>query len=82
MFLLPTVEAIMLASWFYQSLPLLSFEPDFFLNYCVGDDLPCECHARPRGFIKCWTTLPAETLLKIILLGMLNNLFQIAGSKP
>ena len=36
---MPTAAAPMLASWFYQSLPLFSFVVHSFLHYCVDDDL-------------------------------------------
>ena len=42
----PTAAAPMLASWFYQSLPLFSFS---FLHYHVGDDLPV---APLHGFVE------------------------------
>jgi len=35
----PTAAAPVLASWFYQSLPLFSFELHSFIDCCVGDDL-------------------------------------------
>jgi len=36
---LPTAAAPMLASWFYQSLPLFSFIVHSLFHYRVGDDL-------------------------------------------
>ena len=36
---MPTAAAPVLASWFYQNLPLFSFVLHSFLPYCIRDDL-------------------------------------------
>jgi len=74
---LPTAAAPMLASWFYQSLPLLSFVLHSFLHYCIGDDL--------RYMLQCetWRVQSWQGLFLCCysLLGMLPKVFKVDGNE-
>ena len=74
-----TAAAPMLASWLYQSLPLLSFAIHSFLPYHVNEKLRCTRYG--FGAILKKVQRYQGHLLRYSLLGLLPKGFKLAGSE-